>query len=287
MYRTLRYLCIALSALTAILAAASALNLWGLGDSVGRWLGSMQLLEAIVTASTGWLLLWGAVTLIFGRIYCSTVCPLGFAQDIAAALWRKAARRKRSFRYMKPLTTVRVLSVAVLAEGLCMGITGLVEYMDPYADYQRMFKVFGTVSLTGWVTAAVIVAVLAVATRRHGRILCNTVCPVGSVLGALTPVSLLRFDINPDVCTHCGECERVCPAQCINQTASTIDNSRCVSCFACADSCPDKALTWRIGRHRLQWPLIQRVQTQPTAMSAPDTAAAVTRVQKANNKLSK
>ena len=114
---------------------------------------------------------------------------------------------------------------------------------------------------------------------RKGRVFCNTVCPVGALLGATTHVSMLSFDINPDLCIHCGKCEEVCKGRCINSTVSVVDNTRCVTCFNCTAVCPNGAITWRAGRHRLSWPLLQRIinsrtGTAPTGMSAPDRAQA-------------
>ena len=273
MYKSMRIICIAISALVATAIAAATLNVGGFGDIAGQWLANMQIIPAVLTATVGWLVLWFVVTVLFGRIYCSTACPLGFMQDASAALSRLIRRRRANYRYRRGMTAVRVLAVLVIVEAVCLGISGLVGYLDPYSNYVRVFKAFVVNSAAAWAAAAAVVAVVMAVSWRNGRLLCNTICPVGALMGAVTKVSILRFDINPDLCTQCGECERVCKAQCVKQLSSIVDNSRCVSCFNCVAACPNNAITWRIGRHRLQWPLMQRLAATntPTAISTPNS----------------
>ena len=70
-----------------------------------------------------------------------------------------------------------------------------------------------------------------------GRAWCNTVCPVGSILGLLSKHSLFGITIDAEKCTSCRSCERKCKAKCIDVTNHTVDSSRCVDCFDCLDKC--------------------------------------------------
>lgn len=267
-YRILRAVRIAVALTVMTVFACMALNVCGLGDMLGRWLANMQIVTALLAGSAGWLLVWLVATLLFGRIYCSVACPLGTLMDIVARL-----RRPRSYRYRRPATWLRILALVVFVEAGSLGMSALVGWLDPYADFATILKAFVLASGAGWLSAIVVAAVVGVVSWHSGRLLCNTVCPVGVILGAVSRVSLMRFDINPDICTHCGKCEQVCRGSCIDQTHSLIDNSRCVTCFDCAATCPAGAIRWRVGRHRLQWPLLQRVQTTtsaPTALTAPN-----------------
>jgi ferredoxin len=77
---------------------------------------------------------------------------------------------------------------------------------------------------------------------RHGRLYCNTLCPVGALLGLFSARSLLRVRFDPEACRECGRCERACKADCIDFRNKAVDGSRCVACGNCLAACPDNAL---------------------------------------------
>ena len=105
---------------------------------------------------------------------------------------------------------------------------------------------------------------------RRGRLLCNTVCPVGTVLGVGAKRSYFHIEIDPDRCINCGECERVCKAQCIKLPEKTVDTSRCVVCFDCTTVCPNQAINYKSGRYHLDMPMLQDLQrSAPAETSAP------------------
>lgn len=295
MYKTLRKIRIALSLLVLVVLTAGLAGAGGVIGAVAGQLGAGQLTVACLGGSLLWVVVWLIITLLCGRIYCSTVCPAGTCMDIAArlgALLKRPAtplgRQYRGYRYTTAQTFVRMLMLMVYVEAVALSSATLTHCLDPYADFRTLVAVFGGVSLTGWIAALAILGVGVVVSIRGGRALCNTVCPVGSALSAVSAVSLLHFDINPDLCTHCGACEEVCKSRCIHQTVSIVDNSRCVVCFNCVAACPNGAITWRRGRHRLQWPLLQKIapRTRQTAIDATSGPAATNTVnlhKKCNN----
>jgi len=63
---------------------------------------------------------------------------------------------------------------------------------------------------------------------RHGRLYCNTVCPVGTLLGLVSKVSLFRIEIDKKSCRGCKLCQNVCKACCIDLKKNKVDASRCV-----------------------------------------------------------
>lgn len=281
MYKVLRRVRVAvalavllLSVWEAVAPAVAGGNL-SLLRAAARWIASAQIVPALLAGSAAWLMFWTVVSLLFGRLYCSTVCPLGTLQDIVARVSHGRLRGlMEAYRYRPGRVAFRVMAVLVFVEALCLGAATVVTYMDPYADFERLVRVYTLANASALIGAAVIAAIVPVMAWRHGRMLCNTLCPVGAALSAASAVSLLRFDINPDLCTHCGRCERVCKSRCINSDRSTVDNARCVVCFDCVAACSDGAITWRAGRHRLQWPLLQSTRQEsaaapPTAISTP------------------
>lgn len=251
---------------------------WALLGGYESVFSNMQMLTALLSGSLVCLIFWVAATLIYGRIYCSAVCPLGTAMDCAAAAERLLSRRRRNYRYRDPLPVLRFVFLLLAVVCIFLGGPLVPTMLDPYTNYARMVEEFivhplGLQSegmrftLSTLAIASASMLLITVFSWRRGRILCNTVCPVGTVLSLPARKAVFHADINTDKCINCGECERVCKAECINLIDHTVDISRCVVCFDCMAVCPNGAITYRYGRHRLGMPLLQA-----TASGTPGVA---------------
>lgn len=254
----------------------------------------MQLLPAAlafaITSFVSWLLL----TLLLGRVYCSFFCPLGFFQDIFSRLARLRPRwrMRRMYHYRTAMTKTRWFFLAVLVVSLPLGIAIVPSLLDPYTIYTRFcaawvqpalgwiesltapvpVRIF-KVGLLGMAVSGVSVIAVAAVAWRHGRLYCNSVCPVGSLLGLVSRNSLMRIDINTDKCVHCRECEHVCKSSCIDIQSHTVDLSRCVVCFNCLTVCGNSAISYTIHRHQLSLPMLQRVPQAGGAATAASASA--------------
>lgn len=251
-YKHLRRLRIWVSLL--VMAGVTA----GVALSYHTFLESWQLVPAILTGGAEWVLMWAFVTAICGRLYCSTACPLGTLQDMLARL----RRRPNGYFYAPAMSRLRSLFLLAFIVAAILGLGFLVSALDPAARYESLtatsVKLLRTGALTlasalGAVATLGVVAAFAIA---RGRLLCNTLCPLGTVLGTFSRLSLYRIDIDTDRCVGCGLCTARCKSQCIDPSAHTVDFSRCVMCFDCVADCPTGAITLRKGRHQLQTPLL-------------------------------
>ena len=259
MYRAIRT-CRIIIALTAMTVPT-----WALIAGYESVFVRMQILAALLSGAAVCLVFWALVTLVYGRIYCSTVCPLGTAMDCASALSRTIRRKKRDYRYRSPLTKTRIFFVGVAFALMLTGSAAIPALLDPYSAYARVIQQFVGVplgdsalfSLSATGIAAATVLIVAAASWKHGRIICNSICPVGTLLGVAARHAVLRIDINTELCINCGECQRVCKSECISLTDHTVDTSRCVVCFDCTAVCPNAAINYRLGRHRPRTPLPQ------------------------------
>lgn len=92
------------------------------------------------------------------------------------------------------------------------------------------------------------VIVLFILAWRGGRTYCNTICPVGTVLGFLSRYSYFKPVIDTSKCNGCGLCARNCKSSCINPKAHEIDYSRCVACMDCLGKCRQGAINMYRGR---------------------------------------
>jgi polyferredoxin len=210
------------------------------------------------------------LTLLFGRIYCAMLCPLGVLMDLTAKIAGRTGR-KRKLPYRAGKTWLRVLAVTACAAGLLAGTALPLAFLDPYSVFGKITaatlrpalgwinhliaasKLINPVDVSpvAWATAGVALGLLGlvgVAAVFRGRLWCNTVCPVGAVLGFFSKHALFRLQIADAACVACSMCERVCPAQCIDFRNHKIDHSRCVMCLDCATSCKRSGITLTSNR---------------------------------------
>lgn len=275
MYRSFRIARIVISLI------AMAVPTWALFTGYDSVFVRMQILTALLTGVAGTLIFWALVTLIYGRIYCSSVCPMGTLMDCVSTGSRIVRRARRNYHHTAPARRTRVVFLLLMFLTLFSGTTLIPTLLDPYSAYARMVdelavRPFGGMGTpTRFAIASIAVAaftalIVIAAAWKHGRLLCNTICPVGTVLGYGSRRSYFHIEINPDLCINCGECDRVCKAQCIKLPEKIVDTSRCVVCFDCATVCPNNAITYKTGRFRLGTPMLQDIGPTPSMdMSGP------------------
>ena len=276
----------------------SALLLNALG-----WIERIQIIPVSIGFSFGILVFWWLFTSLFGRIYCSSICPLGTLQDIVARVGRSSRQgSRRDYHYSPPLTTLRYTSLAIVIACLIGGLTLLPTVVDPYSIYTRsvvdlLKPVWGcinnllakagtatglwdvtyvhvfTASAFGVILSIVSITAITIPAWFYGRTFCNTICPVGTTLGLISKQSLWHIDIDTDLCTNCRRCEHACKASCINMDDHTVDGSRCVNCFNCLTACRDNAIFYRPTRKQLSIPMLQRTDAKAAPPAAQGQAA--------------
>ena len=247
------------------------------------WLAKIQFLPAVLALNVGVILLWVVLTLVFGLVYCSVICPLGVFQDVVS--WFSGRRKKKKYRfsYSPAVSWLRYGVLGVFIIAMIAGIGSVVALLAPYSSYGRIVSnLFAPVyqwgnnvlayfaersdsyafyetsvwlkSLPTFIIAAGTFVVLVVLAWRNGRTYCNTICPVGTVLGFFSRYSLFRPEIDAEKCTNCSLCSRRCKAACINYKDHRIDYSRCVTCMDCIDSCKHGAISYkyRFGKKEIK-----------------------------------
>ena len=305
MEKTLRIIRIIVEFLCFSILTAGLISTALLVPYVGRWLEQLQMIEVIIgmnlTIFVGWVLL----TLLFGRIYCSTVCPMGGLIDIAARAPRltKKDRAKRHYNTTEPVNWLRYGCMALLIVCLIGGWILIPSVIDPYSAYNRIcyafFRpilefvyghlsascivstpaaVYLTSSVVSSIIATMLFAVCVIISAFSGRTLCNNVCPVGAMLGLVSRYSVFQMNIDTDLCTNCGRCRDACKTGCIDLRDHTVDGSRCVVCFDCAAVCPDKAIRYTTNRKRLSIPMMQAIgpqgkKTETASMAEPEATS--------------
>lgn len=272
----LRKIRIVLAVIALLATALLFLDFTGIAQSLWGWMAKVQLVPAVLSLNFGVLALLVVATLLLGRVYCSVICPLGVYQDIVANI---ASRRKKNrYRFSSAKTWLRIAVLVLFVITISVGLTWIAALIEPYSMFGRMVSQFiapiydGTnnlfadwavandnytfyhVDVRGWNVAVGSVAIISLIivtmlAWRGGRTYCNTICPVGAILGYLSKYSWLKPVIDADKCNGCNKCTRNCKASCIDIKNHKIDYSRCVVCMNCIDNCNQGAITYS---HKIQ-----------------------------------
>lgn len=271
----LRKIRIALSVLFFALITFYFLDFADLLPTPFHVVAHLQFIPALLSLSVGLLVFLVILTLLFGRVYCSTICPMGVYQDVVRRMALFFRKKKKRYPFSPAKNMLRWSVVALTTLAYVCGFTVILALLDPYSAYGRMaVNVFKPVYMAGnnlleslfarfdnytfyqvdasildlssLIIAGVTAIVIGYLAWRHGRTWCNTLCPVGTVLGLLSKFALFKVRIDMSKCNSCGACGTKCKASCIHSSEHAIDYSRCVGCFDCLETCNKKALVYRL-----------------------------------------
>ena len=243
------------------------------------WIAKVQFLPAVFALNLAVVAGLVAMTLLFGRVYCSVICPMGVLQDIIAKFgkWSK----KNRYSYSPALNVWRYTLFGVMVLAIIFGIGSIVGMLAPYSSFGRIVhNLFGPIWIWGnnilagfaermesytfysrelWIkswalfaTSVITLAAIGILAWKNGRTYCNSICPVGTFLGFLSRFSLYRPTIELAKCNSCGLCAKNCKSACIDSKAHKIDYSRCVSCMDCIGKCHKQAIKYTYKRVKVE-----------------------------------
>ncbi|WP_321439016.1 4Fe-4S dicluster domain-containing protein [uncultured Bacteroides sp.] len=233
-------------------------------------LTTIQLVPALLALNIGVLIVLLLLTLLFGRVYCSVICPLGIWQDVTERI-AKLFNKKKKYKFLPAKNILRYGLLAIVTIVFLSGFTFLLSLLEPYSIFGRVASnVFRPVYMYGnnlladilgrfnnyslyvmeitiqsifsFVVASLSILIISFLGYKYGRLYCNTICPVGSLLGLISKFSLFKIQINENTCNSCGICASKCKASCIDSKEHKVDHSRCISCFNCLPVCKKKAI---------------------------------------------
>jgi len=264
------------------------------------WSAKVQLVPAILAGSIAVIVGLLLITLIFGRIYCSAICPLGIFQDVVSRLTNTGKKNRFSYRPpSKPLVILRFAILVLFVLAVAAPIAVLTVLLEPYSAYGRIIsQLFGPLyqwgnnilahfaeradsyafytvdiwlkSITALVVAGSTFIVIGIFAWKSGRGYCNTICPVGTLLALASQICLMKPPLW-EKCCGCGLCAKKCKSGCIDTANKKVDYLRCVSCFNCYAACPQKifSVSWEnplVAKKPTQ-ESIQKSKTQMTKMT--------------------
>ncbi len=181
------------------------------------------------------------LTFVFGRLYCSLLCPLGLLQELMVSAFHRGKKmqpgKNHPYKYF----------LAAAVYGMLFGGTAfLIRLLDPYT-------LFGSAASGAWL-GLVVVFLLALLVWFKGRFFCTNICPVGTVLGLCSKYAVNRIYIEEDKCVSCGLCASRCPAGSIDFKNKKVDNENCVKCFRCLNACHRQGLHYGRRPQKRQQP---------------------------------
>ena len=247
----------------------------GTASGIVGWMARIQFLEAVLCGSIAITAVLLVLTFVFGRVYCSVICPLGVMQDVIARIGRKANKRKR-YTFSPAKRVLRYAILALYVAALVGGVSIVIQLLAPYSTFGRIATnilqpIYISVNnLFAWVAermdsymfyqsdlwlrsaaslgiSIAMLLVIGVLAWRNGRTWCNTICPVGTFLSFFSRFSLFKVRFDADKCRNCTLCTSGCKASCIDYKTHTVDSSRCVVCGNCVSNCKFGALKYEVG----------------------------------------
>jgi len=268
-YRIIR---IILASLMFVACLGIFLDFTGVLPTYLGWAARIQFIPAVLALNVAALVVLIVLALLFGRLYCSIICPLGIFQDLWSGL-RGKKRKYKAWKQTKALRAVRYGFLGVFVVLVIAGLTGIAAFIEPYSAFGRMASSllaplydmgnnvlassaeqsgsFDYYNIEVWIRGmsslifAIITFVgLAVASVITGRGYCNTVCPVGTILGLVSRFAVFKIRIDESKCKNCGACSNKCKGHCIDIPAKQVDVERCVVCMNCLTACRHDAIKY-------------------------------------------
>ncbi len=186
---------------------------------------------------------FAAFALLFGRMLCGFVCPLGFLQDVAHEA-RQALRIEGIALNEKVYAILRFIKWVMLVLFLGISLIG-----GSFCDFCPAAAL--TPALAGFKTSLYFSGFMMIAVIVSGffkrRCFCN-ICPMGYLLGLPHKASLARLKKDAVACTECGACYEACPMgiksiftvrEGKNERAIDVTTTDCIFCGECIRKCPE------------------------------------------------
>ncbi|MBQ5653362.1 MAG: 4Fe-4S binding protein, partial [Alistipes sp.] len=132
----LRKLRTVVAAVVLVAVTLLFLDFTGTAHLVLGWLAKIQFLPAVLALNVGVVVALVVLTLLFGRLYCSVICPLGILQDLFGRLGRKA--KKNRYGYSKPRNVLRYGFLVLFVALMVAGVGQVAALIAPYSAFGRI-----------------------------------------------------------------------------------------------------------------------------------------------------
>lgn len=199
-------------------------------------------------------------TIIFGRFFCSWICPMGILNQWISGILNK----RRSIDYIKintyrPIFKTKYYILIILLVLSAFGVLQI-GLLDPISIITRSFVVFilpiinyisggifhHTPRFNGGILISIIFILIIFSNRIFTRFWCRLLCPLGGLLGIISKRAIFKIYRDANTCTDCKKCLKSCHGGC--DPHSLLKQSECLLCMNCIDDCGEGALHYGIIR---------------------------------------
>ncbi len=195
-----------------------------------------------------------AVTIVFGRLFCSWICPLGILNQAMGHFFNR--RRAFDDYQVNAYRTIFRLKYYLLAGIVVLALFGALQVgiLDPISFLTRSFVLSLYPGLNhlwddlylaqpiyyGGIAVAIIFLTVIFANRFITRFWCRVLCPLGALLGLLSTGAIFRIRRDVEKCNECNQCRRYCHGACDPHAELRI--TECHVCMNCIENCPEEAI---------------------------------------------
>jgi len=191
----------------------------------------------------GTILAFGA---IFGRTICGWLCPFGLIQELLDKVplpklhkgtWSRALSRGK---YLILAGLVIILPVALASPVFCAWLcpAGTLEAGLPIIAVNA-----GIRANLGWqfVWKVLLLSAFIIACLFIYRPFCRFICPLGALYSFFNRFALLRYQVNEQLCSHCGNCTAKC-----KMDVRHVSDTECIQCGCCRRQCQANAISFTL-----------------------------------------
>ena len=216
------------------------------------------------------------LTVLFGRMFCGWVCPMGTIFDLSE-YFLPLKRVKKPYGD-GPYKNIKYYILMFLIFGSLFGFTAVMLF-DPLVFLFRVFTLnvhpfavlganefldlirplafkAGAFKLSmlsfeqpafslGLFNLFLFLAVIGLISVER-RFWCRNLCPLGALLAVLSRFSIRGRLVNEE-CIYCVKCAKSCPMNAITDNFQGTSPRECIQCERCKDVCPVNAITFRTG----------------------------------------
>ena len=245
-------------------------KIWQIRGWPVNWFLQLDPLVAIGTILTThtlyaallWALATVILTTVFGRFFCSWVCPFGSLHHFVGFLGNRSKPTPQKIqlnKYRKAQSIKYVVLIVFLAMAAFPSLAAILQtgLLDPIPLVTRSFNLLllpvldrsvNFVSATArfyegaWLIFAIFLSAVLL-NLVIPRFYCRFICPLGALFAILGRFAIWRIGKNQSQCADCKLCERNCEGGC--EPAGNIRISECVLCFNCLDDCKDDVIGYQ------------------------------------------